>query len=75
MIPTGYKIVHNPTELKIDNIEIQILEEGKVVIRVFSNKEDDFVDEVTIPASIIYKTLYLLKGSKRMFPREKKIGE
>jgi hypothetical protein len=67
-VPSGMKIVHNPTSLKIGDTEVQILETGKVVIRV--NHNGDEYDEVTVSASIIFKTVFLLKGSRRVVPKD-----
>jgi len=75
-VPEGKyrRFVHSPTKVTEKKHEIEITEEGRVIIT--ENQSDDEYDEVNVPASLIYKIVNLLESTRttKLVDKEAKNG-
>lgn len=58
------RYVHSPFTLNEKETEIKVSEDGKVTI--IQNHADDTFEEITIPASLIFKIGNMLKNTRKV---------
>jgi hypothetical protein len=61
------KIVHEPTEFIQGDYKVKIT--GSGIVRILKEyKSSEEYDEIEVPASLCFKIVYMLRGSRKNFP-------